>query len=250
MRSKNIATALVAISVCAMGGAQEKPAKGAAAVSKSAYYIDTSVLRVELLVQPPPAQDSALTKAELAEVHRVEQTRTPEQVAAAQADDKEEDIFSYRDVMGDGFAAESLPVTAAFSAHVHNEESVVGNPLKKKFKRLRPYQFDSSLHPVCALNAEATSYPSGHALSGYLLAFSLVEMVPEKSQQILARADAYAHNRIVCGVHYPSDVETSRRIALAVFGYMMANPRFQMELAAARTETRQRLGLPATTPQP
>jgi acid phosphatase (class A) len=250
MRSKEIATALVAISVCAMGGAQEKPAKGAAAAPKSAYYIDTSVLGMGLLVQPPPAQDSALTKAELAEVHRVEQTRTPEQVAAAQADDKEEDIFSYRNVMGDGFAAESLPVTAAFSAHVHNEESVVGAPLKKKFQRPRPFQFDGTLHPVCALNAEATSYPSGHALSGYLLAFALVEIIPEKSQQILARADAYAHNRIVCGVHYPSDVEASRRIALAMFGYMMASPRFQKDLAAARIETRQRLGLAAIATQP
>jgi acid phosphatase (class A) len=233
-----------------MGSAQEKPAKGAVAAPKSAYYIDTSVLGMGLLVQPPPTQDSAVTKAELAEVHRVEDTRTPAQVAAAQADDKEEDIFSYRDVMGDRFVAEALPVTAAFSAHVHNEESVVGGPLKKKFQRPRPYQFDATLHPVCALNAEATSYPSGHALSGYLLAFALVEMIPEKSQQILARADGYAHNRIVCGVHYPSDVETSRRIALVMFGYMMASPRFQKDLAAARMETRQRLGLPVMPIQP
>jgi acid phosphatase (class A) len=191
-----------------------------------------------------------LTKSELAEIHRVEQTRTPEEVLTAQADDKEEDIFSYRDVLGDRFAAEALPVTALFSAHVHNDESVVGGPLKKKFQRPRPYQFDSTLHPVCALTAEPSSYPSGHALSGYLLAFSLVEMVPEKSQQILARADNYAHNRIVCGVHYSSDVEASRRIALATFGYMMATPRFQKELAAARAETRQRLGLPAIADQP
>jgi len=48
-----------------------------------------------------------------------------------------------------------------------------------------------SLHPVCKLNAEPTSYPSGHTLSGYLLAFALVEMVPEKSKEILARAADY-----------------------------------------------------------
>jgi len=29
-----------------------------------------------------------------------------------------------------------------------------------------------------------------------------------------------------------------------VFGYMMATPRFQKELAAARVETRQHLGMP------
>jgi len=105
-----------------------------------------------------------------------------------------------------------------------------------------------SLHPVCKLNAEPTSYPSGHTLSGYLLAFALVEMVPEKSKEILARADDYAHNRIVCGVHYPSDVEASHRVAYAMFGYMMASPRFQRELAVARLETRQRLGLVGAAP--
>ena len=231
--------------VCAGAWAQGKPAK---AVVKTAYFVDTSVLEMGPLVSSPPAQDSATTKAELAEVHRVETVRTAEQVAAAQADDQEEDIFSYRTVLGTGFSAEGLPLTAAFSAHVHNDESVVGGPLKETFRRPRPYQVDHSLHPVCKLNAEPTSYPSGHTLSGYLLAFALVEMVPEKSKEILARADDYAHNRIVCGVHYPSDVEASHRVAYAMFGYMMASPRFQRELAVARLETRQRLGLVGAAP--
>jgi acid phosphatase (class A) len=84
--------------------------------------------------------------------------------------------------------------------------------------------------------------------STYLLAFTLVQMVPENQEQILQRADDFAHNRLVCGVHYASDVEASRNIAYVMFGYMLANPRFQKELAAARVETRQHLGLPLTTP--
>lgn len=234
--------------VCAAVWAQSKSTKAAGGAVKAAYFVDTNVLVMGPLVAGPPAQDSATTKAELAEVHRVEQVRTAEQVAAAQADDQEEDIFSYRTVLGQGFSAEALPLTAAFSAHVHNDESVVGGPLKNAFRRPRPYQADVTLHPVCKLNAEPTSYPSGHTLSGYLLAFALVEMVPEKSKEILARADDYAHNRIVCGVHYPSDVEASHRVAYAVFGYMMASPRFQRELAAARAETRQHLGVAVTSP--
>jgi acid phosphatase (class A) len=229
--------------LCAPGWAQVKPAKSVATTSKPAYFVDLNVLDMSLFVAAPPAGNSATTLAELAEIHRVERSRTAEQIAAAQADDKEEDIFSYRNVLGERFNAEALPITTAFSAHVHNDQGAVGGPLKNSFRRPRPYQADSTLHPVCELNSEPTSYPSGHTLSGYLLAYALVEMVPEKREQILARADDYAHNRIVCGVHYPSDLEASRRLAAMVFGYMMSTPRFQKELAAARLETRQHLGL-------
>ena len=72
---------------------------------------------------------------------------------------------------------------------------------------------------------------------------TLAEIVPEKRDAILARADEYAHNRLVCGVHHASDVEASRRVAYVVFGYMMATPKFQSDLAAARAETRAKLGL-------
>ena len=220
-----------------------KPAKPAGAAPKTAYYIDPMVLDLAVLVPQPPAVDSAANKAELAELHRIEQTRTPEQVAAAKADEADEDLFLYKTVLGAGFNAEALPVTAELGVHVKNEQSVAGGALKAEFKRPRPYQTDKTLHPVCELTEAANSYPSGHALTGYLEGFTLAELVPEKRAEILARADDYAHNRLVCGVHYPSDIEESRRVAYLVFGYMMATPRFQHDLAAARVEMRGKLGL-------
>jgi acid phosphatase (class A) len=108
-----------------------------------------------------------------------------------------------------------------------------------------PYQADSTLHPVCALTEAPNSYPSGHALTGYLEGFTLAELVPAKRTEILARADDYAHKRLVCGVHYPSDIEASRRVGYVVFGYMMATPQFQRDLAAARAEMQAKLGLAA-----
>jgi acid phosphatase (class A) len=220
-----------------------KLAKPAGAAPKAAYYIDPMVLDLAALVPDPPAVDSAANKAELAELHRIEQARTPEQIAAAKADEDEEDLFAYKTVLGAGFNAEALPLTAELGAHVKNEQSVAGGALKQVFQRPRPYQTDKTLHPMCALTEAANSYPSGHALTGYLEGLMLAEIVPEKRKEILARADDYAHNRLVCGVHYPSDVEASRRVAYVVFGYMMATPRFQRDLAAARTETRAKLGV-------
>ena len=132
---------------------------------------------------------------------------------------------------------------------MRKDESAADGPLKKMYRRPRPYQVDSSLHPVCPLNTEPTSYPSGHTLSGYLLAFTLVQLVPEKRQQIFDRADEYVHNRLICGVHYASDIEASRMVAYAVFGSLAASPKFQQDLAAASEETRTSLGLPPALPQ-
>lgn len=232
------------LSFCAGIRAQSaKPALATPKPAKTAYYLDSSVLDVEVFLPKPPAVGSAANKSELAELHRIEQARTPEQIAKAKADEDEEDMFAFKTVFGSNFTADALPMTAALGAHVKNEQSVVGGQLKRYYRRPRPYQTDITLHPVCELKTEHDSYPSGHGLTGYLEAFTLAEIVPEKRTEILARADDYAYNRLVCGVHYPGDVEASRKVAYAVFGYMLATPRFQRDLAAAREEMRAKLGL-------
>jgi acid phosphatase (class A) len=242
-RSRWVAGCALALAVLGAWAQEMKPAKAVDAAPKTAYYIDPAVLNVALLIPDPPAAGSAVDKAELADLHRIEKTRTAAQVAAAKADEGNESIFLYVTVLGAEFKAETLPVTAELGVHVKNEQSVAGGALKKVFARPRPYQEDKTLHPACAVTDLPNSYPSGHALTGYLEGLTLAEIVPEKRDKILARADEYAHNRLVCGVHHASDVEASRRVAYVVFGYMMATPKFQSDLAAARAETRAKLGI-------
>ena len=255
MRQKCLAAnlALLFASASLYGQVQSAPST-AEATSKtpsihSAYYLQSLQLQLDLILPSPPARDSATTIAELTDLHHIEAIRTPGQITQAQADDHEQDIFIFKNVLGPNFNAEALPITASLSAHVHQDESAAADPLKNIYRRLRPYQVDSTLHPVCALNPEPTSYPSGHSLSGYLLAFTLVQLVPEKRQQIFERVDEYVHNRLICGVHYASDTEASRKAAYAIFGSLSASPRFQQDLAAAREETRRKLGLPLATVQ-
>jgi acid phosphatase (class A) len=257
MRQKNLVANLIVLFAAASLFGQNSVATNSVATetqsktssSHAAYYIDPLPLHLNLILSPPPARDSATAAAELTELHRIEAARTPAQIAQAQADDHEEDIFLFETVLGEGFTAEALPITPSLSGRVRKEESAAGGLLKKLYHRPRPYQVDSTLQPVCPLNPEPTSYPSGHSLSGYLLAFTLVQLVPEKRQQILNRADEYVHNRLICGVHYASDVEASRRVAYAIFGAMVASPEFQRDLAGAREETRRKLGLPLEAPQ-
>jgi acid phosphatase (class A) len=249
MKQSSLIALLALLLTSVVINAQSHPVKAPLEKSKdasadSAYFVDPTILKLTLFLASPPAQNSGTTQEELAELHRIEMGRTPQQVLTARTDDQEQDIFIFKDVLGQSFTAGNLPLTATLSAHIHDDESIISKPIKASFSRPRPYQFDSTLHPVCALSKEPNSYPSGHTLSGYLLALTLVQMIPEKREQIMERADNYAHNRMVCGVHYASDVEASRTAAYAMFGYMLANPRFQKELEAAKQETRSQLSLP------
>jgi acid phosphatase (class A) len=216
-----------------------------AVVEHAAPLADLTNLNLKLLVPEPPSVSSSITRDELKELHRLEHERTAAQTEAAKADDVEQDIFVFRTVFGSSFTAENLPILARLSAAIHAEEGIASTPLKTAFARPRPYQADSTLHPVCKVTTEPNSYPSGHALSGYMLAFAMVEIAPEKKSAILARADDYAHNRLVCGVHYPSDLEASRQLAAVIFGSMSTNPVFRKDLGAARDELRARLNVNA-----
>jgi acid phosphatase (class A) len=236
-------TALVTFSLLYAAALAQAPAIHHVEPAKTGYFTAGAPPDLSELVPPPPAQDSNATRADLTELHQIEESRTPAEVAAAKADEKQENMFYLRTVMGNMFTPENLPLLAALSDHIKSEQKVAADELKDEFQRPRPYQADHTLHPVCGTTLEHKSYPSGHSITAYLEAFTLAEIVPERSQEILKRADDFAHNRLVCGVHYPSDVAAGRDVAYAVFGYLMAQPRFQSDMEAARVETRKRLGL-------
>lgn len=217
---------------------------GLAQASAPAFVAPAQIDAVDMLPSPP-ANGSDRARAELAELHQIEKQRTAAEIAAARADEAERDIFIFKTVLGPGFNARALPLTAVLSRHVEQDEKADIEPVKNVFRRERPYNFDKSLHPVCRTKLKNDSYPSGHAMTDYLMALTLASMLPERRAAIFARADAYAHERLICGVHYPSDVEAGKRLAYALFAVMATKPRFQAERAAAEAEMRKILALPA-----
>jgi acid phosphatase (class A) len=206
--------------------------------NKTPNYFDPQLLHLSLILPMPPAAGSPIAAQEQKELLHLQQTRSPELATAAQADDSEEDIFIFKDVLGPRFTALNLPILAAFSSRLKNDSEIVDPPLKHLYMRPRPYVASKAIQPICKLSTEP-SYPSGHAMLGYLFAFTLVQLVPEKHDAIVKRADLYASHRLVCGVHYRSDVEASRLASAVLFGQMLANKRFESDLEAARREINQ-----------
>jgi acid phosphatase (class A) len=197
------------------------------------------------LLSTPAAVGTPELAQELAQMHRVENARTPSQTEQAKADDADESVFLFASALGSAFKPEALPLTTALAAKAKADAGVVGSAPKQAFQRAHPYHADATLKPVCPTKTKQDSYPSGHTLAGYLQALVLIDLVPEQHDAILQRAAAYAHNRVVCGVNYPSDLEASRLLAYSAFAVMSVQPGYREEAAAARTELRKVLGLPA-----
>ena len=75
-------------------------------------------------------------------------------------------------------------------------------------------------------------------------ALLMAALVPEKRAGIFARGWQMGENRLITGVHYPSDVEAGKLLATASAGFMREAPAFKTDLAAARAELRAGLRLP------
>jgi len=63
-----------------------------------------------------------------------------------------------------------------------------------------------------------------------LQALTLIDILPEQRDAVLARADDYANNRLVCGVHYPTDLAASKVLAYTIHALMTANPRYHKKV--------------------
>jgi acid phosphatase (class A) len=215
----------------------------APALAREPIFVGPAQSHGAEIIASPPAADSDATKAELAELHALEASRGQAQADQAIWDDLNETVFLYRTVFGERFNEQTLPKLAAFAKRVRSDEGVNSDPAKQAFHRVRPYNLDKTLHPICKTKTLDDSYPSGHATSGYLLGLTLIEMVPEKHDEILARAETYAFDRLVCGVHYRSDLDASKRLAYTVHAIMTQNPLYREEMTEARAELRGFLGL-------
>lgn len=80
------------------------------------------------------------------------------------------------------------------------------------------------------------SYPSGHSAIGWAWALVLSELAPEQQNALLARGLAFGQNRVICGVHWQSDVNAGRSIGASVPPRLHTNADFQAQLAAAKRE--------------
>jgi len=188
---------------------------------------------VAAAVGAPPAAGSDEAKADLAIVLWEQERRTAADLARA-ASEEELTLAAYAEVLGDADPARH-PRTMALLELARNDAWAAAGPIKQRYARPRPFVADPRVRPAVALETTA-SFPSGHATRGVLFALLLAELRPDLREALLARGRLIGFDRVIGGVHFPSDVAAGQRLGRALFERLRPTAPYQAALQAARAE--------------
>ncbi len=207
----------------------------AGAADKPPRLLPADAIDVVRLLPDPPAAGSPEARAELDAILAVQATRTPADAARARAEEKF-DVFAFADAVGPWFTADRCPRTADLFKLLAAEAKAFSRVGKDHYNRRRPPFVDARIKPVVTLEDEG-SYPSSHSVRGQLYAEVLAAVLPEANRAaVAARGRQIGFDRLLGGVHYPSDVVAGRVLGHALAGRLSADPAFVARLDAVRAE--------------
>ena len=186
------------------------------------------------LLPGPPADDSAAHQAEVATLLHWQERRTAQDVTRCRSE-QDVTVFVFSDVLGNWFNAHDLPVTADLMQQVYVDARLASNSAKQKWQRVRPPLADPRINPCVALE-RTPSYPSGHATRGVMWATLLSEIFPEHRDALMARGKLIGEDRVIAGMHYPSDVAAGQQLGAEIARRLLGNPDFNAGLQRMKDE--------------
>ena len=208
-----------------------------------AGYLDRSTIPdSQALVPAPPAtgsaglaQDHAVMQAALAlrGTPRFEQARLDADLDFPFA------AGTFACALGASIDAQSTPATYRLLRRTLIDGAFSTRAAKELHQRTRPFVENGK--PTCTPEDEAElrgngSYPSGHTAIGWLWALVLAQAVPERADALLARGRSYGESRLVCNVHWNSDILQGRFMGSGTFARLQSDPVYQADMAAAKVE--------------
>lgn len=210
-------------------------------------YLDRKALPDSLALLPPPAAAGSAQAAADLDVHR--RTRALRGAARWQLASADNELT---------FPAAAHTFACALDVAISQQDTPHLNMLlrrslvdaglatyraKDHYNRKRPFAElgEGSCVPAAeeARLAKDGSYPSGHAALGWAWALLLAELAPDRADAIVRRGLAFGQSRVICGVHWQSDVDAGRLIGAAALARLRADPIFSAQAALARREIEQ-----------
>lgn len=237
------AAACAAVAACAAAPklTPQDPSLAGPVPTRLSGYLAASDLDGRTILGPPPAPDSAQGKADRA-IYLQDRALagTPRWAQAT----RDNDIWTggalkrFSCALGAEIGPQTTPATWRMLQRVELDARTVGTPPKDLYNRTRPLIGDDL--PICIKREDwmrtNASYPSGHSMVGWAWGLILGEAAPAKASPLLAAGEAIGDSRVICGVHYQSDVDAGRVLGAAMVAAMHDKPQFQTELALAKRE--------------
>ncbi|WP_439471583.1 acid phosphatase [Brevundimonas sp.] len=193
---------------------------------------------------PPPAPGSLREQDDTVQYRATRALKGTPRWAQAAADNEIETPSApriFNEALGIEFVPEQMPTLTLLLGRMLGDLETIQTPAKRGYFRQRPFVVEpaGTCFPPEPWLGQSGSYPSGHTALGWAWALVLAEMAPDRADAILARGIAYGESRMICGVHYASDVEAGRIVGAVIVAALKANPEFQADFAIAAEELRQ-----------
>ncbi len=239
-----VIASVMLIAACAEVQGQAEPDDAAKARTETrGGYLSKEAYPDSLgLDPPPPAEGSAALVLDQSINAQMLQLRgTPRWSLAI-----EDAVMKFPRLSQTFSCALGLPITAQETPELYTllrrTLSDGGLPVyaaKNHYNRPRPFVVNNE--PTCTPKGERFmrkdgSYPSGHTAFGWAWALILTEIAPERTDAILARGRAFGESRMVCNVHWYSDVVAGRMVGAGAIARLHAEPEFRAAVEAARSE--------------
>ena len=242
------AIALAGVTLRAEGATQDPKADAKARAEAALARLPPGYLpRTDLpdslaLLGPPPAAGSAAMQRDEEARQSVAALRgTPRWTRAAS-----DAVLSFPQVAetfscaaGVAISRETTPRLYGLMGKMLIDVGLSTYAAKNRYQRTRPFVVHDG--PTCSPGDEAMlrtdgSYPSGHSALGWSWALVLAEVAPDRADAILQRGRDFGQSRLVCNVHWQSDIDNGRLMAAATVAGLHADAAFRADLDAARAE--------------
>lgn len=194
------------------------------------------------IVGGPPAEDSPQAAAERAYFLA---TRSEEGSARWRQAALDAELFgdvghaSFACAVGRAITVRDTPTLSRMLDRMVMDAARSVSILKTTFNRPRPMVGHDDA-PLCVAREDwmktNSSYASSNAAAGWAWALVLAELIPDKASPVLVRGREYGENRVICGLHYASDITAGQTMASATVAALHANPEFLRDLETARAE--------------
>ena len=206
------------------------------------YLQGAAIPDSQALSPPPPAPGSAWAALDEAIARQATALRGSARFAQAGADADlrfPAGAGQFSCALGVAVDSEHTPALYRLLQRSLIDASAATRAAKNHYRRPRPFMVNGQ--PTCTPDDEphlrgSGSYPSGHTAIGWAWALILSEIAPERATALLERGRNYGQSRLVCNVHWYSDVQQAQTLGAATVARLHDNPGFVADLGAARRE--------------
>jgi len=200
-------------------------------VASAGHYLTVSELDLGA-VPAAPAPGSAKDKADFETLLAWQASRSRAQCTAAAAEMEHSFEVFFGKITP--FVSPQPAEVTKFFKNVGVDSVAAHRFVKDIYKRDRPFLRDARIKP-CIARVSGYAYPSGHATMSRLFALILGDLAPARRKEFIARADEAALNRVIGGVHHPTDIEAGRILANELYRNLSREPEFVSEMDGLRS---------------